>query len=232
MKKKFGLTLILFTFVALSGVCGPTPPSVPASSFTPWNNKEYAPSWSVPKSGTVISEYDHMIRSVASDKGVDWRLVSAIAMQESRFDHDAVSYAGAVGLMQVMPATARGFKVAPDQMTDPLTNVTMGVGLLDQICRTIRFPRSISDRDRLSITLAAYNCGVGRVLDARRLAAKYGENHNSWNVVSKYLTLLGDPAYYEDPSVRTGVFRDNAQTLGFVKKVLRYYDTYCQIASL
>ncbi len=230
MKKKFGLTLILSTFVALSGVCGPTPQSVPAESFTPWNNKEYVPWWSVPKN--VISEYDHMIRSVASDKGMDWRLISAIAMQESRFDHDAVSHAGAVGLMQVMPATARGFKVAPDKMTDPLTNVRMGVGLLDQIARTIRFPRSISDRDRLSITLAAYNCGVGRVLDARRLAAKYGENHNSWSVVSKYLTLLGDPVYYEDPSVRTGVFRDNAQTTGFVKKVLHYYDDYCLIASL
>ena len=217
---------------AASGICGTTPTSVTAKTFDPWSNKENVPSWLAPKSGAVISEYDHIIKDVANDKGFDWRLISAIAMQESRFDHDAVSYAGAVGLMQVMPATARGFKVAPEQMTDPLTNVEMGVGLLDQIARTIRFPQSISQRDRLSITLAAYNCGVGRVLDARRLAVKYGENHNSWNVVSKYLKLLSDPAYYEDPSVRTGMFRDNAQTLGFVKKVLHYYDNYCEIASL
>ena len=215
----------------MSGVCGTTPPSASDEKFTPWNN-ENVPTWLAPKTGTVISEYDHLIRSVASGKGFDWRLISAIAMQESRFDHDVVSHAGAVGLMQVMPATARGFKVAPEQMTDPLTNVRMGVGLLEQIAQTIRFPRSIAERDRLSITLAAYNCGVGRVLDARRLAAKYGENHNSWNVVSKYLTLLCDPAYYEDPSVRTGAFRDNAQTRSFVTKVLRYYDSYCEIASL
>ncbi|MDR2882264.1 MAG: transglycosylase SLT domain-containing protein [Alistipes sp.] len=231
MTKKTGLLLTLLVLAAESGVYGTTPASVPVKTFTPWN-KEYAPSWLAPKNSVVISEYDHIIKDVAGDKGFDWRLISAIAMQESRFDHDAVSCAGAVGLMQVMPATACGFKVAPDQMTDPLTNVKMGVGLLYQIERTIRFPRSVSEHDRLSITLAAYNCGVGRVLDARRLAVKYSENHNSWNVVSKYLTLLGDPAYYEDPSVRTGIFRDNAQTLGFVAKVLRYYDSYCQIASL
>ncbi len=215
----------------MSGVCGTTPPSVPEQSSTPWN--EYAPLWNnTPETNNVISQYDPLIRKVAADKGFDWRLISAIAMQESRFDHDVVSHAGAVGLMQVMPAVARGFKVAPEQMTDPLTNVRMGVGLLEQISKTIRFPHSISQRDRLSITLAAYNCGLGRVLDARRLAVKYGENHNSWNVVSKYLVLLSEPAYYEDQVVRTGIFRDNAQTLGFVRKVLRYYDSYCEIASL
>ncbi|MDR1671404.1 MAG: transglycosylase SLT domain-containing protein [Alistipes sp.] len=195
--------------------------------------KGYAPTWSASGGeSTIISQYDPLIRSVASDRGYDWRLISAIAAAESRFDHDVVSYAGAVGLMQVMPSVAKGFKVPRHEMTDPLTNVTMGVGLLDQISSTLKFPRFVSERDRLSIILAAYNCGPGRVLDARRLAVKYGENHNSWSVVSKYLRLLSEPAYFEDEVVRTGAFYDNAQTLGFVRKVLRYYDSYCEIASL
>jgi membrane-bound lytic murein transglycosylase F len=195
--------------------------------------KSYAPQWSQLSSGGVtISQYDPVIRSVASDRGYDWRLISAIAFAESRFDHDVVSYAGAVGLMQVMPSVAKGFKVPRNQMTDPLTNVRMGVGLLEQISNTLHFPRSISERDRLSIILAAYNCGPGRVLDARRLAAKYGENHNSWNVVSKYLRLMSEPAYFQDEVVRTGVFNGNAQTLGYVRKVMRYYDSYCKIAEL
>ncbi len=189
-------------------------------------------SWGIREKTIIISEYDPVIRQVAADKGYDWRLISAIAYAESRFDHDVVSGAGAVGLMQVMPSVARGFKVHRSEMTDPLTNVTMGVGLLEQISKTLRFPRRISERDRLSITLAAYNCGLGRVLDARRLAVKYGENHNSWNVVSKYLTLLDDPAYYGDEVVHSGAFYDDAQTLGFVRKVLRYYDSYCEIAML
>jgi membrane-bound lytic murein transglycosylase F len=223
------LFLLLTLLAAVSGTGRATPPSsTPEHSFAPW--RKYVPEWnSVP---AIISQYDPVIKQVASEEGYDWRLISAIAMQESRFDHDVVSRAGAVGLMQVMPSVARGFKVDRSLMTDPLTNVKMGVGLLEQISETLRFPRSISERDRLSITLAAYNCGIGRVLDARRLAVKYGENHNSWGVVSKYLKLLSDPAYYEDPVVRAGAFIDNAQTLGFVRKVLRYYDSYCEIAAL
>jgi membrane-bound lytic murein transglycosylase F len=221
MTKKFCFLLIL---AALTATTTPTVVCVAKTwkGYTPvWNTREH-----------VISRYDPVIRQVASDKGYDWRLISAIACAESRFDPAVVSHAGAVGLMQVMPAVAKGFKVPQHEMTDPLTNVQLGVGLLDQIAGTLRFPRGISERDRLSIILAAYNCGPGRVLDARRLAVKYGENHNSWGVVSKYLRLLSDPVYFEDEVVRTGVFIDNAQTLGFVHKVLRYYDTYCEVAAM
>lgn len=228
MTKKFKFLLILFA--AASGVCGATPPGVPENFSTTW--REYAPSWNSDATAVVISEYDNIIKQVALDKGYDWRLISAIANAESRFDHDVVSYAGAVGLMQVMPSVARGFKVERHEMTDPLTNVRMGVGLLEQISKTFRFPQTISERDRLSIILASYNCGVGRVLDARRLAVKYGENHNSWSVVSKYLSLLDDPLYYGDDVVRCGQFNDDAQTLGFVRKVLSYYDSYREIAAL
>lgn len=226
MFKKFGCILIFSA--ATCGVCRAVPSDVPDKLFNPW--ERYNLSWSTP--GTVISRYDPVIRQVASEEGYDWRLISAIAFAESRFDHDAVSYAGAVGLMQVMPSVARGFKVERHEMTDPLTNVKLGVGILEQIAGTLRFPGNISERDRLSIILASYNCGTGRVLDARRLAVKYGENHNSWNVVSKYLGLLDDPAYYEDKVVRCGAFKDDAQTLGFVRKVLRAYESYCEIAAL
>lgn len=190
-----------------------------------WKNPEK-------KQVAVISEYDHIIRQIAADKGYDWRFVSAIAYAESRFDHEVVSGSGAVGLMQIMPVVARQFKVDPLHMSDPHTNVILGVELLDYIDNTMRFPRSTPEKDRLSIMLASYNCGMGHVLDARRLAVKYGENPNSWSVVSKYLRLKSEPEYYEDEVVRCGAFYDTGQTLGFVKKVLRYYDSYCELATL
>lgn len=180
----------------------------------------------------VISEYDPIIRQISADRGYDWRFISAIAFAESRFNHNAVSGAGAIGLMQVMPTVARQFKTDPGQMVDPRANVSVGIRLLEQIGKTLRFPGSVSERDRLSIVLASYNCGVGHVLDARRLAVKYGENHNSWSVVSKYLVLKSQPEYYQDEVVRCGAFYDNAQTLGFVRKVMRYYDSYCEIAMM
>jgi membrane-bound lytic murein transglycosylase F len=199
------------------------------------DNKGYAkkmlwtPEWDsqvvVPQ--VVISQYDPIMREVAADKGYDWRLIAAIANTESRFDHDIVSNAGAVGLMQIMPVVARQFKVDPQQITDPHTNVMLGVELLDHIGGTFRFPAKMSERDRLSIILASYNSGMGHVLDARRLAVKHGENPNSWGVVAKYLKLKCDPVYYEDEVVKCGAFYDNRQTLGFVRKVMRNYDSYC-----
>lgn len=210
---------------------GETPYVTKRATANFWNG--YTPVWGV-RDAVLISAYDPVIRRAASasDAGHDWRLISAIAFAESRFRSDAVSMSGAVGLMQVMPSVARHFKVAPGEIGDPHTNVALGVALLDHISSTIRFPRNISERDRLSIVLAAYNCGLGHVLDARRLAVKHGENHNSWSVVSKYLCLKSDPEFYGDEVVRCGEFRDNAQTLGFVRKVLRYYDSYCEIAAL
>ena len=184
------------------------------------------------RSRVVISEYDALIRQIAADKGYDWRFISAIAFAESRFDNEIISGSGAVGLMQIMPVVARQFKVDPLHMSDPHTNVVLGVELLDYIGSTLRFPESTPEKDRLSIILASYNCGMGHVLDARRLAVKYGGNPNSWSVVSRYLELKNEPEYYEDEVVRCGQFVDNRQTLGFVRKVMRYYDSYCELAVL
>jgi membrane-bound lytic murein transglycosylase F len=191
------------------------------SSFKEHDSRQY-----------VISEYDHLIRRIADERGYDWRFISAIAYAESRFDHDVVSHAGAVGLMQIMPVVARQFEVDPLRMSDPHTNIELGVELLDFMGGMLRFPDSTLESDRLSILLAGYNCGMGHVLDARRLAVKYGENPNSWSVVAKYLDLKSEPEYYEDEVVRCGAFYDDRQTLGFVRKVMRYYDSYCEIAML
>ncbi|MDR1671564.1 MAG: transglycosylase SLT domain-containing protein, partial [Alistipes sp.] len=100
MTKKISFLLILFAAIlSVGGVCEAAPMGAPENSPGPWT--EYAPLWSTPGEEQVISQYDPLIRRVASDRGYDWRLISAIANAESRFDHDVVSYAGAVGLMQV-----------------------------------------------------------------------------------------------------------------------------------
>jgi membrane-bound lytic murein transglycosylase F len=184
-----------------------------------------------PRPHLVISQWDAVIRHVADGMGYDWRFISAVARSESEFNPKAVSHAGAVGLMQVMPVSARGFGVSREQLFDPVVNVETGVGVLDRIVATLHFPDWISARDRCSITIAAYNSGIGHVLDARRLAVKYGENYNSWDVVAKYLVLKSDPVFYEDEEVsHSGVFNGSGETLGYVAKVMRFYDNYCEIA--
>ena len=156
--------------------------------------------------------------------------MSAIAYCESRFKEGLVSKRGAAGLMQVMPIVARHFKVPVSQIHHTETNVRLACKLLNESEQRLGFPENISERDRLCIILASYNAGLGHVMDARRLAKADGANPNSWSVVSKYLQLKADPAYYTRSEVKAGRFSGSRETLGFVKLAMSKYDEYCEIA--
>lgn len=180
----------------------------------------------------LISDYDHLIRQEAQKEGLDWRLLSAIAYHESRFDNTVVSPRGAKGIMQIMPATARQFDIPQERVTDPRTNVRLAAKLLKKIERSLRIPASTPFQDRMSIILACYNGGIGHVFDARRLASKYGADPNSWADVSVYLALKAQPAYGDDEVVECGSFKGSGQTLAFVGKVMDKYQSYCKKVQL
>ncbi len=202
----------------------------PIRPYVPYT--EMKKLWADGSQKTLISNYDDIIRPLSHSEGYDWRLISAIAYTESRFDENIVSGAGARGLMQIMPVVARQFGIPASEITDPRTNIWLGIELLNYIGDNMHFSASASQHDRLCIMLAAYNCGMGHVQDARRLARKEGDNPDSWAVVAKYLKLKFNPEYYMDEAVLYGQFEDSAQTLAFVRKVLRRYDSYCTIAAL
>lgn len=179
----------------------------------------------------IISQYDNIMRKVATEQGQDWRLMSAIAYSESRFTEDLVSRQGASGLMQIRPIVARHFNIPVEMIDDVETNIRLAGMLLSELEDMLRLPTSTPTSDRLSIILASYNAGVGHVMDARRLARLDGENPNSWETVSRYLELKSDPAYYENEAVRSGKFTGSRQTNGYVREVMRKYNQYCALAS-
>ena len=179
--------------------------------------------------GDTISVYDDIFRAVGAEVGFDWRLIGAIAYQESRFSPDIVSRGGAVGLMQIMPVVCRHFDVDEEQIIDPMTNVRLAGWLMAEIERSLRLPASIADEERMGIVLAGYNCGVGHVSDARRLARAAGDNADSWRVVVRYLELKSLPEYYRREEVRSGRFGNGRLTLAYVSSVLAKYRQYCRL---
>lgn len=154
-------------------------------------------------------------------------MVSAIAYSESKYNAYLVSSKGARGLMQVMPATARAFEVSIDELMDPEANVRVAVKLIRKIEKSLKFSPDTPQQDRTSIMLACYNGGIGHVMDARRLASKYGANPNSWSDVSHYLRMKALPEYAEDEVVKSGVFKGAGETQKFVNHVMGQYYAYC-----
>ena len=171
-----------------------------------------------------ISRYDDLFRKYAAEIGWDWRLLASLAYAESNFNPDVVSWAGARGLMQLMPRTARAMGMPPGKEADPEESIkaaTIYIGRLDKSFS------GIEDKDeRINFILASYNSGEGHVKDAVALARKYGADPARWKGnVEKYLKLKSHERYFNDEVCRNGYFRGE-ETCRFVSDIRerhRYY---------
>ncbi len=173
--------------------------------------------------GGRISVFDDYIKAHAKKHNMDWRLVASIIYQESRFNPEAVSWAGAFGLMQLMPKTAERFEV--DSTSSPSQNIAAGIKLLEYLDRRLK-DEIEDDEERMKFVLAAYNAGLGHVLDARRLAEKYGKNPNIWkDNVDFFLLNKSRPEFYRDPVVRHGYCR-GSEPYRYVYQILERYEHY------
>lgn len=133
---------------ALIGSIGPDEVPYPEPAAT-------APATPAPAAPQVTlalnRQFDPLIRRLAAEHGVDASLVRAVIQVESAYQPRARSTKGAVGLMQVMPATGRQYGIS--NLYDPAANIRAGVSHLKTLLN--RFP--------LSLALAAYNAGEGAV---------------------------------------------------------------------
>ncbi len=175
-----------------------------------------------------ISVYDGIFKHVGRKNDIDWRLMSAMAYNESLFREDVVSPRGAVGLMQIMPYVAKGFGVSGEELLDPEVNVEVAARLMRSVEKMMRLPKKMPYSERLPLILACYNGGYGHITDARNLASYYGEDCNSWEVVSEYLELLAEEDFYNHEVVCYGEFSGSVETISYVDKVIRLYDDYCE----
>lgn len=169
-----------------------------------------------------ISPYDDLFRKYARQIDWDWHLLASLVYQESQFQSHLVSKKGAVGLMQMMPATARRYKITVRSGEEE--QIETGVRYIKSLYGF--FPDSIAEPDRTRFVLASYNIGPGHVLDARRLAEKYGADPDLWyGNVESWLLQLSKPEYYTDSVCRNGRAYGR-QTVNFVKDIEERYLHY------
>jgi membrane-bound lytic murein transglycosylase F len=173
--------------------------------------------------GGKLSSYDETIRKVAADINWDWRLLASLIYQESEFKHQVTSWAGAFGLMQLMPATMEQFGI--DTTSSPEVHIEVGGKYLLYLDRLI--PETVTDaNERIKFTLASYNAGVGHVLDARRLATKYNKNPDIWtDNVDFFMRNKSRPAFYNDPASYYGYVRGE-ETFMFVEEIMDRFEHY------
>ena len=172
-----------------------------------------------------ISDYDELLKRNAPAIGWDWRLLAAQTFQESRFKPNARSWAGAQGLLQLMPATAREVNVANPY--DPEENVAGAVRYLEWLTDTYWEEKIADPKERIKFILASYNAGSGHVMDAQRLTEKYGGDPTVWADVAYWLLQKSNAEYYNDPVVKYGYAR-GLEPVEYVSRILRRYDHYAQ----
>lgn len=176
-----------------------------------------------------LSRWDPIIKKYSDSIQWDWRLLASIIYQESRFYADTTSWAGAYGLMQIMPTTAKHYGI--DRKSSPEKNIETGVKYLKWLDGI--FTEKVEDPvERYKFVLASYNAGLGHILDARALAVKYNKDPMVWTgSVDDFILKKSNPRYYLDPVVKYGYCRGE-EVYNYVEQIFARYEDYKNIIPL
>ena len=172
--------------------------------------------------GNKISKYDNIVKKYSKRIGWDWRLVSSLIYQKSGFQTISKSWAGAQGLMQLMPTTAQSLGIT--QPNNPEQSIKGGTKYLKQIYD--QFTEIKDTTERIKFTMAAYNCGYFHVKDAQFLAKQKNLNQNIWDDhVEKMLLALTYPSHYDKQGVQYGYVR-GIEPVTYVEQIFKRYNHY------
>jgi hypothetical protein len=166
-----------------------------------------------------LARYADAIGRHCTDEGIDWRLVAAVIAEESGFRPNAMSRAGAYGLMQVKEEAAREVGVFPYDHPD--ANIQAGVRYLAAM--RAAFP-ALRMRDQQALMLAAYNMGPAHLHDAQGMAIELGMSHLRWDdSLATVVQVLDQPGVYS--RLRHG-FAQGPAVVRYVERVLQRYAAY------
>ena len=176
-----------------------------------------------------LEKYFPIIRKYAKRYDIDWRLIIAQILKESYFKENALSNVGAMGLMQIMPRTAREITRDIDIAyitKDPEENITAGIYYMYKQLKN--FPEA-DPGNRLRLALAAYNGGLARVYDAQDIARTKRLDPNTWEAVRECLPLLTDEHWklhlevWEQGHPTFGYFYGYDETVDYVDDIFHKF---------
>ena len=169
-----------------------------------------------------ISAYDKLIKEHAKELGWDWRLLASLVYQESQFQPNDSSWAGAKGLMQMMPSTAKELGVKDRE--NPEESLRGGAAYLEQLSGNFEMVKD--SVQRIKFAMASYNCGYQHVKDAQNLAEFRGLDKYTWDSnVDKMILGLSDPKNYNHEIVQYGYVR-GLETYDYVTEIFNRYVLY------
>ena len=173
-----------------------------------------------------LSDYDEIVKQKSEIVGWDWRLITSLIYQESKFNPQARSWVGAQGLMQLMPSTSAEYGL--DSTATVAQNIEVGLKYLKWIDKQFT-ERVANAEERQKFVIASYNVGLGHVFDAMRLAESRDLNPQIWDGnVAEMLLKKSDPAYYQDSVVHYGYCRGR-EPYQYVREIYNRYNDYVNI---
>ena len=164
-----------------------------------------------------LPEYKAYFLAAGEKTDVDWRLLAAMAYQESHWNAAAVSPTGVKGIMMLTTRTAGMLGI--EDRTDPEQSIRGGADYFVRVTKKV--PERIGEPDRTWLAIAAYNVGFGHLEDARIITEIQGGDPDSWQEVRERLPLLSEPKWFE--RVPRGYARGR-EPMVYVDNVRRYYD--------
>ncbi len=166
---------------------------------------------------SVLPRYRHLFIDAQEIHGLDWRLLAALAYQESHWDPLATSYTNVRGMMMLTEDTADRLRVT-DRL-DARQSVLAGTRYLVELKEQL--PPAVAEPDRTWLALAAYNLGMGHLNGARFIAALVKRDPDSWYDMKRVLPLLAKPEYYS--RLKSGAARGGEAVI-MTENIRTYYD--------
>ncbi|MRR50415.1 MAG: membrane-bound lytic murein transglycosylase MltF [Rhodocyclaceae bacterium] len=165
---------------------------------------------------TTLPRYRQEFRNAQASSGIDWRLLAAIAYQESKWDPLATSPTWVRGMMMLTEDTADRLGVS--NRLDPAQSIRAGAKYVAML--RDQLPDEVKEPDRTWLALAAYNLGMGHLNGARHFAVGMGRDPNAWYEMKSVLPLLARPEYYS--RLKSGRARGGEAVI-LVENIRTYY---------